>query len=240
MRNDLFHPDSKGVKIRSDVRVRDFFLLSNPFKPIGLLAVYLYFVLIWGPKFMATRKAMKLDNIIKCYNLLQVAICSCIAIKGYYHSFGQGYSIVCQSVDFSTTNRHAVELTKVAHYYFLTKVVDLFDTVFFVLKKKQSHVTFLHVYHHAGMVALAWIGLKYLAGGQSVFMGVINSFVHVIMYLYYYLTSVDNKYKQSSWKKYITQLQMVSLITGSNALCWPFISTNRSSLDWWHFIGLRW
>jgi elongation of very long chain fatty acids protein 7 len=62
-----------------------------------------------------------------------------------------------------------------------------------------------------GMVALAWIGLKYLGGGHSVFMGIINSFVHVIMYLYYYLTSVDNKYKQSSWKKYITQLQMVSI-----------------------------
>lgn len=60
------------------------------------------------------------------------------------------------------------------------------------------------------MIALGWIGTKYLSGGQSAFMGLINSFVHVIMYFYYYLTSVDNKFKQSVWKKYITQLQMVS------------------------------
>lgn len=185
------------------------FLLSNPFKPLAILAVYLYFVLNFGPKFMEKRNPMKLDNIIKCYNLVQVAICSYITIIGYYHSFGQGYSIICQPVDYSN-NYHAVQLTKMAHCYFLTKVVDLLDTVFFVLKKKQSHVSFLHVYHHAGMVLLAWIGMKYFAGGQSVFMGVINSFIHVIMYLYYFLTSIDNKYKQSFWKKYITQLQMVS------------------------------
>ena len=160
---------------------------------------------------MAKRKPMGLDNIIKCYNFLQVLICSYITIKGYYHSFGQGYSFICEPIDFSTTNYHAVQMTKMAHYYFLTKVVDLLDTVFFVLKKKQTHVTFLHVYHHAGMVLLSFFGTKYFAGGQSVFMGVINSFVHVIMYLYYFLTSIDNKYKHSSWKKYITQLQMVSL-----------------------------
>lgn len=186
------------------------FLLSNPFKPVGILAVYLYFVLHWGPKFMERRKAFKLDNVIKCYNLLQVAVCSWITIKGYYHSFGQGYSLFCQPVDYSTTNHHAVELTKMGHLYFLSKVVDLFDTIFFVLKKKQTHVSFLHVYHHAGMVLLSWMGLKYFSGGHSVFMGVINSFVHVIMYLYYFMTSIDNRYKQSSWKKYITQLQMVS------------------------------
>jgi hypothetical protein len=67
------------------------------------------------------------------------------------------------------------------HYYFLSKVIDLFDTVFFVLKKKQTHVSFLHVYHHSGMVLLSWIGLKYVAGGHSVFMGLINSFVHILM-----------------------------------------------------------
>mgnify|MGYP003449524122 CR=1 FL=1 len=59
------------------------------------------------------------------------------------------------------------------------------------------------------MVALTWIGTKYLPGGHSVFTGLINSFVHVIMYFYYYLTSVDSKYKQSFFKKYITILQMV-------------------------------
>lgn len=198
--------------------MRDKFLMANPFQPIVVLTVYLYFVFKWGPKFMANRQPMKLHQIIKFYNLLQVAICLCITIKGYYHTFGQGYSFFCEPVDYSL-EYHPVEITKVAYYYLMTKVIDLLDTVFFVLKKKQSHVSFLHVYHHAGMVALSWVGVKYFPGGQSVFMGIINSLVHVIMYFYYYLTSVDNKYKQSAWKKYITQLQMVIEGTISGCQC---------------------
>jgi GNS1/SUR4 family len=157
------------------------FLVSNPFKPLAILAVYLYFVFNWGPKFMKNRRPYQLHSIIKFYNLFQVAFCSYIFLKGYYHSFGQGYSWMCQPVDYSPLNYHASQISLMAHYYFLSKVVDLVDTVFFVLKKKQSHVSFLHVYHHAGMVMLAWIGMRYVGGGQSVFMALINSFVHIIM-----------------------------------------------------------
>ncbi len=33
-----------------------------------------------------------------------------------------------------------------------------------VLRKKNTHVSFLHVYHHAGMSALAWGAAKYYPG----------------------------------------------------------------------------
>lgn len=36
--------------------------------------------------------------------------------------------------------------------------------VFMVLRKKQSHISFLHVYHHAGMVPLAWGAVSYYPG----------------------------------------------------------------------------
>lgn len=42
-----------------------------------------------------------------------------------------------------------------------------------------------------------------------VFSGVVNSFVHVIMYFYYWLTTFKPELKKSIWwKKYITQVQM--------------------------------
>jgi hypothetical protein len=41
----------------------------------------------------------------------------------------------------------------------------------------------------------------------------VNSFVHVVMYSYYLLTSVWPEYRNNLWwKKYITQLQMVNNI----------------------------
>lgn len=57
----------------------------------------------------------------------------------------------------------------------LNKLLDLLDTVFFVLRKKQSHVTFLHVHHHAAMVAIIWIFGKYYPGK--------------LLFLYYLITS---------------------------------------------------
>ena len=38
--------------------------------------------------------------------------------------------------------------------------------MFFLLRKKNSQVSFLHVYHHTTMVCLWWIGIKWVAGGQ--------------------------------------------------------------------------
>ncbi|KAJ4441402.1 hypothetical protein ANN_11257 [Periplaneta americana] len=48
--------------------------------------------------------------------------------------------------------------------YYLLKVVDILDTVFFILRKKNNQVTFLHVYHHAGMIMIAWIIARYVPG----------------------------------------------------------------------------
>lgn len=40
-----------------------------------------------------------------------------------------------------------------------------------------------------------------------------NSFVHVVMYSYYFLTSYNPEMKQSLWwKKYITQIQLVQFV----------------------------
>lgn len=35
------------------------------------------------------------------------------------------------------------------------------------MRKKQKQITFLHVYHHAGMVVLSWSIVKWLPGNYS-------------------------------------------------------------------------
>lgn len=48
-------------------------------------------------------------------------------------------------------------------------------------------------------------------GSHGTLLGVINAFVHVIMYSYYFLTSYRPELKDSLWwKKHITQIQLVS------------------------------
>ena len=38
--------------------------------------------------------------------------------------------------------------------------------VFFILRKKNSQVTFLHVYHHSTMIINWWMAAKYVPIGQ--------------------------------------------------------------------------
>jgi len=52
-----------------------------------------------------------------------------------------------------------------------------------------------------------------MQGGHAAMVGILNTFVHIVMYFYYFLTSFKPELKQSMWwKKHITQLQMVCII----------------------------
>lgn len=52
---------------------------------------------------------------------------------------------------------------------------------------------------------------SFFKGGHETFLGLINSIVHIIMYTYYLVTIVKPEQKNNIWwKKYLTQLQMVS------------------------------
>jgi GNS1/SUR4 family len=64
--------------------------------------------------------------------------------------------------DFSRVGMISVRFS---HYFYLLKVIDLLDTVFFILRKRNRQVTFLHIYHHAGMVFAGYIYMKVNSGG---------------------------------------------------------------------------
>lgn len=48
--------------------------MSSPVPGLTILAAYLYFILSWGPRYMANRKPYKLENVLIAYNLIQVIV----------------------------------------------------------------------------------------------------------------------------------------------------------------------
>ena len=48
-----------------------------------------------------------------------------------------------------------------------------FFQAFFILRKKNNQMTFLHIYHHGTMVFNWWLGAKYAPGGQCKFVSII-------------------------------------------------------------------
>lgn len=172
---------------------------------LGIVALYLYFVQEWGPNYMAKRKPFKLNRIVQIYNVVQIVMCTFVFYKGIVLGWLFHYKFACEPVDYSYDPR-ALEITRAVWIYYMIKILDLLDTVFFVLRKKQNQISFLHVYHHSGMTIAAWATVKFLAGGHITFIGTINSFVHIVMYSYYLAASLQ--LHKSSWKKYVTQLQL--------------------------------
>ncbi|KAI5750176.1 hypothetical protein M8J76_013441 [Diaphorina citri] len=98
-------------------------------------------------------------------------------------------------------------------WYYFSKFTEFFDTFFFVLRKKQNQVSTLHVIHHGVMPMSVWFGVKFTPGGHSTFFGLLNTFVHIVMYAYYFLSALGphmNKYLW--WKKYLTTLQLIQFV----------------------------
>lgn len=82
--------------------------------------------------------------------------------------------------------------------------------IFFVLRKKDSQVTFLHLYHHSLTPLETWICVKFIAGGHGTLGNLINNAVHVIMYTYYLVSAMGPEYqKYLWWKKHLTTVQLV-------------------------------
>ncbi len=51
--------------------------------------------------------------------------------------------------------------------YYFSKLIEFADTAFFILRKKNGQITVLHVYHHATMFILWWVGIKWYATGMG-------------------------------------------------------------------------
>ncbi|XP_015607876.1 elongation of very long chain fatty acids protein AAEL008004 [Cephus cinctus] len=192
----------------ADPRTRDWFLMSSPVPGASIMIGYLYFVLSWGPRHMEHRKPYQLNNILVLYNFLQVILSVWLFYEGLDAAWLRKYSWKCEPVDYSNTP-DALRVARGVYIYFLAKISELLDTVFFVLRKKERQITFLHMYHHTVMPLISWGATKYYPGGHGTFIGVINSFVHIVMYTYYLLAAMLPQYqKYFWWKKYITTLQM--------------------------------
>lgn len=60
----------------------------------------------------------------------------------------------------------------------------------FIARKKFEHVSLLHVVHHGIMPLSVWPGARFVPGGHASFFGFLNVFVHMFMYLYYFLSAL--------------------------------------------------
>uniref|UniRef100_A0A672H8A9 Elongation of very long chain fatty acids protein 4 n=1 Tax=Salarias fasciatus TaxID=181472 RepID=A0A672H8A9_SALFA len=205
----------------ADKRVEKWPLMDNPLPTLAISTSYLLFLWL-GPKYMKNREPFQLRKTLIVYNFSMVFL--------NFFIFKEQFTIppnVWTDVDECVAGA--------LWWYFISKGIEYLDTVFFILRKKFNQVTFLHVYHHCTMFTLWWIGIKWVAGGQSFFGAHMNALIHVLMYLYYGLASCGPKIqKYLWWKKYLTIIQMIQfhVTIGHTALS---LYVNCDFPHWMHY-----
>uniref|UniRef100_G1TKM9 Elongation of very long chain fatty acids protein n=1 Tax=Oryctolagus cuniculus TaxID=9986 RepID=G1TKM9_RABIT len=196
----------------ADPRVEDWLLMSSPLPQTIILGLYVYFVTSLGPKLMENRKPFELKKTMIIYNFFLVLFSVYMCYEFVMSGWGTGYSLRCEIVDYSQSPT-ALRMARTCWLYYFSKFIELLDTIFFVLRKKNSQVTFLHVFHHTIMPWTWWFGVKFAAGGLGTFHAFVNTVVHVVMYFYYGLSALGPAYqKYVWWKKYLTSLQLVQFV----------------------------
>ncbi|KAJ6640089.1 Elongation of very long chain fatty acids protein 1 [Pseudolycoriella hygida] len=166
---------------------------------------YLAFIYYIGPKFMKDRKPYDLKGTIRIYNLINIVINSVWFTLAFYYS---NFIYDCWMCRKSEIPDYLI--ISAGLWYMCLKIFDLLDTIFFVLRKKSNQLTFLHVSHHAIMPFTAWFATKYAPVVTTALTPILNSFVHMVMYTYYYKVS---KGVELSWiKQYITIMQLVQFV----------------------------
>ncbi|KAK7790394.1 hypothetical protein R5R35_012390 [Gryllus longicercus] len=223
-----------------DPRTKDWPLMSSPFPTAAICLSYVYLVKVVGPRIMENRKPLELKNVLVFYNLFQVLFSMWlfreISMSGWVTGH---YNFRCQPVDYSNHPK-TLRMVHACWWYYFSKFTEFFDTFFFILRKKNSHVSTLHVIHHGIMPMSVWFGVKFTPGGHSTFFGLVNTFVHIVMYTYYLLSAMGPQYqKYLWWKKYLTTFQMVQFVAIMvHAFQLLFIDCNYPrAFVWW--IGLH-
>ena len=117
------------------------FLQGGPWPIIGFMAFYIYFSTRLGPALMKNRPPFELRTAMLFYNITTVLLNSYFfVLAAYYLDFG------LELFNFKFPSRN--ELTEIdfhkarlVYFYIWTKMYDLTDTIFFVLRKKHNQVT---------------------------------------------------------------------------------------------------
>ncbi|KAK3090784.1 hypothetical protein FSP39_014607 [Pinctada imbricata] len=161
---------------------------------------------------MKDRPALHFPKFMVIYNtslvILSIYMFVEIIASAVYADYFTEKPLCCVYNSETPKNPKEMRITRVLYIYFLSKIVELMDTVMMVLRKKFDQVTFLHVLHHSSMLNIWWWVMVYIPGGQSWLSSSTNSFVHIVMYLYYALAAIPACRPYLWWKKYITKLQL--------------------------------
>ncbi|XP_033738665.1 putative fatty acid elongation protein 3 [Pecten maximus] len=131
--------------------------------------------------------------------------------------YGMEYSICVPSYHIGATGFWS-------SMFAISKVIELGDTIFIVLRKQQ--LLFLHWYHHTTVLIYVWYMSRADEGMGRWFIGM-NYTVHSFMYTYYALRAMKINIPRYI-SMMVTSLQLTQMIVGFSVTCIAYHLSQRS------------
>lgn len=199
--------------------------LLNDVHPVpAFLLPLLYLVLVvWlGQRVMKEREAINPLAAICIYNLYATvlsAVMFAFAVHGLYLNGSLLWTTLLQRGSLVGSGPSDAAILWVNYQ---SKALEMFDTIFFVLRKKNELVSELHVWHHAEMGTIMWLAIQINPVGWGLFGPGVNCFIHIIMYSYYLCKALGF---EPWWKKFVTLSQVAqfclnALMSVTHMLLW--------------------
>eukprot|EP00658_Telonema_sp_P-2_P026415 TRINITY_DN20663_c0_g1_i7.p2 TRINITY_DN20663_c0_g1~~TRINITY_DN20663_c0_g1_i7.p2 ORF type:complete len:265 (-),score=108.87 TRINITY_DN20663_c0_g1_i7:140-934(-) len=157
-----------------------------------------YLVIIFGLRYLLKGcKPLNVKYPMMLYNVIQVVASTTMTI---------GLAPYLLNYVFNLNGKFNATIEFWVLFHYVTKFLDMFDSLFMVLRQKDDQLSFLHVYHHCTIGAIWGCLLHFGFGNGAAFFGAwINSLVHALMYFHYFWTSLGLR---NPFKKYLTLFQM--------------------------------
>ena len=180
---------------------------------IGAVLLYLALVFI-GPRIMANKEPFDLKYPLAAWNILLSLfsfIGACRSVPFLFITlYERGYEeSICRHPNETWAAIGAVPLWCMLMNF--SKFVELFDTVFIVLRKRP--LIFLHWYHHMSVLLFCWSAYS-IPTASGIYFFAMNYSVHALMYGYYGLKGLDLVLK-SFPAQIITNVQTIQMFIGT-------------------------
>jgi len=190
-----------------------------PTVAVGLYLLMVYYL----PRILKDSKPRKLRVILCIWNLflflLSLMMFIGVSLPFFRNVWRRGwFGVVCDPDHWMIA--HVDSLVFWGYLFAWTKYLELFDTLFLIIKDPSRPVRFLHWYHHTTVLLYCWFS-EYTRFNIGFIFIICNSLVHTFMYLYYFETALG---LHPSWAMPLTIAQIVQMFIGIGALCtWIYL-----------------
>jgi len=212
--------------------------LMNPFHVV--LIVLGYFIAVFvGKAVMKNREKFELKTFSLVHNCFLIILSAYMAIEVVRQALLNNYSLFGNPLDVAPKG---IGMTRVLWLFYFSKTIEFIDTGIMIMKKNFHQVTFLHMYHHATIFSVWWVTVYYVAGADAYFSAAQNSFVHVLMYSYYLLSSLNVKIP-GRYKNFLTIFQMSQfainmIFAGADVVLDTAFPKHFASMLFWYMVTL--